>query len=331
MGWIHKGLEKANNLQGLAQNLENFALTRKRDKAKQKLQEIIAGALTGYDDLEQKQKQITTDFIPGIPGQTVGNIVPYPKFNQKYINTRNDEIRSDFINKLLTIEDIDDASLQKSMLMIDNLSSRFKKKPGKMFKLKEGESYIEQDEHGEIKEVFSSPKKKEVKPKKVGSYTNQDGYEVIIWDDGTETKSKEKVRKPAGQSITIEQPKIEKWKDFGKVINSIQYQEDENGKLVARDEESKNVQKNLSRNLAYAELTPGALRWYDKNIKKGGWKREDISDADFLTEIIEALEADEITSEDAQNLRTMAVYRPYLWDLDTKNYKVQDEKKKKKD
>lgn len=351
MGWIHKGLEKANNLQIVAQNLQNYALQRKRDIAKQRLQQVIAGALGGYDDLEQKQKQQTTDFIPGIPGQTTGKIIPYNKFNKEYISTRSDEIQTDFMKNLLSIEDVDDASVIKSMKMVEMLGKRFMTEPDEIIKLNKGQTAIGLNKKtGDIKELYTAPDKdKDHKQNKFKRYEiDEKTKKEKIYNIGGKDYLKEEEYlndaktgnyeyKPIGSSsnnnIYIDLGKdLESLKDYPQLATMIEYAgvDPETGLPVERSAEDKKKMQVALRESARGLLrNSNAYAWYQKKFmdkrtdknKSYAWGREDVSKHDFLAEIIEARDKNEISTDAYLDLERFANYREKFWDLDTNNYK----------
>jgi len=157
------------------------------------------------------------------------------------------------------------------------------------------------------------------KLKSIGSYVGTDNKEYVRLLDPetneiTEVPSENLVRKGSGTTVNVNMPKSEKWKDFGGYLNAILYKTDERtGKVENRPPGEQGVARSMVLNQAYSNLNPGALQWYQTEVK-GKWGREDISQVDFLKEIRESVKSGTLDPEDAQDLIDFSAYRPMIFE-----------------
>src|SRR3990167_8131252 len=89
------------------------------------------------------------------------------------------------------------------------------------------------------------------------------------------------------------------------------WEKDKKGMIKLEPEE---IKKNWEavKNEAYSNiLLPGAYKWFKDNVLKK--KLEKISDSSYLSKLADALEKDEITLEEAQDLKDFNSFREDLY------------------
>jgi len=267
-----------------------------------------------------------------------------PTFTSERPLTRTEKYtkQSDIINNLLlgaiTDPDAQQEDLQRAQLVAGLLQNKARKNAPSTpisFNLSEGAQQYITNEDGEVIKVAENVKdfNKTNSEKKIDTYIGDDGHSYTIMQEPSgstyEIKSLRKNRPLKGSNIKINMPKEEKWGDMWNEIYEAQRTTvtDKEGVEYKLSTEEIQSAKNKVRNKAYSHLVPSAKKWYDENIKresKGSWGRENISNADFIQEINEALLHGDITIEAHQDLLDFSAYRNDLWDLDTKSYKPEN-------
>lgn len=170
---------------------------------------------------------------------------------------------------------------------------------------------------------------------------------------------------PTGNNVIVNLPGEDKWKNFGQLytqyqnpqkpteaeidkmrwnlqakhnikedtpdwINKIPREERLQYEAYTAGENNRKVSKDMLYNTAMGNLVPSAKKWYDDNIKSKdlGWGRENISSDDYLIELRESLEKNQITPEAAEDLLEFNAFRPeIIGNLDKESYKNKPGKK----
>lgn len=260
-----------------------------------------------------------------------------PKNNTGDYRQATDEIRSSFadiLSKAILDPTIDTAKLDQVIKLAEQKIPSAPE-PNKYRYEKVNDNLVRINEKtNEVVPVYENKQGKV--DKEINNYVGEDGYQYITFQktDGTtyETKSKNKVRKTAGNNIKIDLgTKEEKWGDVSNLITELQnpnHIDQVDGKEVVTPKTSAEIKRDRDKlhNIAIGKLVPSAKMWYDKEIK-GKWKRENISQEDFLAELEQAMTPDkngktEITPEAAQDLLDFVAFRPEIFEnIDTEGYK----------
>lgn len=357
---IAKSLQKAGylstGLEGLKKFLNSLAESERQKQLQEagiesynKLKSIFAPEPTWEETQSQspiqkllpinQQQDFNKTGEPPLPPVPIDEpslqLMPDYKSRDQMVNEAN-SVYADYFNKITQIKGIDTEKAKKEfdlLKMKGGLLTPAAPMKKEIKQLDPDKTTVKVDDYGNI-EVISKgePKKKYTT---LGSYVNEEGYEVTILQDAEgniqERKSENKVRKPAGTNVRIEMPKPEKWKEFGKAMNMIMYKQDENGNLVPRPENEQAKYREVALNFAKSNLTPEALNWYNNEIlSKEKWGREDISSYDFLEEVKQAIQRGEITPEAAQDLIDFDPYRSQILKIDENQSVFKNKKKEKK-
>lgn len=190
-----------------------------------------------------------------------------------------------------------------------------------------GKDLYEIDEDGNFSLV--RPGKRIGKEKSIGTYTGKDGFHYTkMYDPETgltyELKSENKVRPQKG--LKINYPKSEKWKDFGSIINFIEFKQDPNTKLmVPTTELEKKQNREIAQNQALGTMLPGAVNFVREKIWGDWGGRQNMSLDDFEAEILEGIDDGQLSAEDARDLLDYNQFRPFIYDALIDNVKVIEE------
>ncbi len=290
-----------------------------------------------------------------VPAKATDEYVTAPIFsktqNVPLSRTEKYNKQSDVINGILssaiTNTNISPENLQKVQLLAGILQNKANKnmlRTPNAFALPEGAQYYATDMDGNVQKVAENVKdfnKTTKDDKAVHNWTGADNYPYTLMmkpNGQTYTvKGEVPVREQKGTSVKVDAgTKEEKWSNIGDLITDIQqnsFYNKETGKIEKYTDVELKQAKDRARNTAYTHLTPSAKKWYDENIKgksKSSWGREDLSNADFIAEVNEALKNGDISVEAHQDLLDFSAFRPDLWDLKTDSYHQSNQEKKKK-
>jgi hypothetical protein len=270
-------------------------------------------------NIEEPDFQILGD----VGGRKYGDSADQQRMNQ-------DKVYADFYNKAMNIKGLDPAKLQQGLQALKLQGAAYtpgepKPKEFKQFDMTK-DTYEINPETGDMTLYKAGTEKQSIKT--LGSFAGADGYEHlwVVGNDGVikELKSESKVRPLKGTTINIPPPKSEKWKDYGAYINSIYYKEDPiTHEAVPRTPEEQKIARAVAINQAKGVMLPRAVNWVETEIK-GKWGTENISQADFETEIAESYNAGELTKEEAQDLLDFDQYRPQLYDVLRESARVKE-------
>lgn len=236
----------------------------------------------------------------------------------------------DHLIKSGKLKDLDPNKLNQGTAILDLLGKSVtpKQKTSELKSFNPKNDLYEIDDEGNFTLVKEG--EKDSKFKSVGSYTGKDGYNYTkMWDPETESirevKSDKPVRPPKGTTVKIDYPEPEKWKDMGSIMNFIEYKEDPiTGLLVATTEEEKKQNRKIAQSRVFSKVEPQAITFMQQRIWNA-WNRENMSQADFESEVEEGIISGELSPEGAQDLLDYNQFRPYLYDELIETVKVNPE------
>jgi hypothetical protein len=347
---IGEALRERGYLSDVAGNIQLFIdkLNKKADQ--DEFNKLMTSAITDIQKTYSDEEEPT--FISGQPQSRLGDLLPrlgtregQPPVEQEELpedlllgdvtgrrfgTLSEDEQRmkiqktiAETLMKSGQLEDLDPSKITQGTQILDLFGKAVtpKKKTKELKQIDPQKDLYEIDQDGNF--TLVKPGKTESKYKSVGSYTGKDGFHYTKMYDPVsgktyEVKSENKVRPPRGLKIDFPEP--DKWKEFGSVLNYIEYKEEldqygvATGQVIETTEAEKKQRRQIAQNKALGNMEPGAVDFMRTDIWNA-WNRENMSQEDFEIEIEQGLNAGEISAEEAQDLLDYNAFRPFLYDV----------------
>jgi len=227
---------------------------------------------------------------------------------------------ADAIMKSGQLQNLDPNKLQQGTGLLELIGQSYtpKQKTSELKQFDTDKDLYEIDDEGNFKLIKAGIQ--ESKDRTIGSYIGNDGLHYTkLYDPVTkqtrEIPSEKPVRPPRGTTIKFEFPKPEKWKDFGSVINMINFKQDPTtGTLSETTPQEQKELRKVAQNTALGNMLPGAVNFMQSRIFNAWKGKQNMSQVDFEAEILEGLNSGELSPEEAQDLIDYNQFRPMLYD-----------------
>lgn len=294
------------------------------------LQKIIPGINEpkGYQrpelqTVEQPQGDLTNDVILKELGEKLdsktynvsGNMFPQTK--EKLMK----KMITDFqVKQLFDAENQKYVNPEKINALANVLYSKLPQKP-EMMNVSQGTDVIGYNrETGEIKTIYQNKKEEDAKEnpldKKIDEYTNSSNDKIVIFQKPNgETYERKfgKVRETKNiTNIKNKLPQPEKWKGFGKTISDARRKFNSTKEGIEQllpEEINKNWDDAKAEYLS--TMLPQAKIWFEDNIVKKNLTT--IPNKQYLQKIYDAVNKEELTVEEGQDLIDANAYRSDLY------------------